>query len=122
MLGGVPLGQLGIEGINNSDVLPLMVLAAVAFIPELPPADTSPVGHRPRAHSLDSAPMLPKGVVIGCGGGSSIRALDGIFDFTGVTDHETHPGGQTSWRKDNEAQQKQLPPLPTPSSPPKPTS
>ena len=38
-------------------------------------------GHQPnrtqtRGHSQDSAPMLPKAVVIGCGGGSSIRARD----------------------------------------------
>ena len=68
--------------------------------------------------------MLPKAVVIGCGGGgSSIRALDNIFEFTDVTNHDwTHPGGQTSWRKDNKAQQEQLPPLSAPSSYPKPTS
>ena len=42
--------------------------------------------------------MLPKTVVIECGGGgSSIRAPDDIFEFTGVIDHDwAHPGGQTS--------------------------
>ena len=66
--------------------------------------------------------MLPKNVVIGCGEGSSIRARDDIFEFTDVTNHDwTHPGGQTSWRKDNKAQQEQLPPLSTASSSPKPT-
>ena len=69
MLDGVPLGQVSIEGISNNDALPLMVLAAVTFTPDLPPSDTDPAGHRPRAHSLDSAPILPKAVVIGCGGG-----------------------------------------------------
>ena len=50
-------------------------------------------------------------------GGSSIRALDDIFEFTGVTNYDwTHPGGLTSWWKDNKAQQEQLPPLFTPSS------
>ena len=60
VLDGVPLGQLGMEGINNSIALPLTVLAAVTFRPDLPPVDT---------HSLNSASMLPKAVVIGCGGG-----------------------------------------------------
>ena len=56
-------------------------------------------------------------------GRRSIRARDGIFEFTDVTNHDwTHPGGQTSWRKDNKTQQEQLPPLSTPSSSPKPTS
>ena len=32
--------------------------------------------------------MLPKAVVIGCVGGNSIRALDGVIEFTGVTDHD----------------------------------
>ena len=32
--------------------------------------------------------MLLKAVAIGCGGGSSIRALDDIFEFKGVTDHD----------------------------------
>ena len=73
VLDGVHLGQLGIEGINNNDALPLTVLAAVTFTPDLPPADTNPAGHRPLVHSLDSAPILPKAVVIGCGGGSNIR-------------------------------------------------
>ena len=59
MLDGVPLGQLGIEGINNNNTQPLTVLAAVIFTPDLPPADTNSTGHRPRAHSLDFAPMLP---------------------------------------------------------------
>ena len=67
VLDGVPLGQLGIEGINNNDALSLTVLAAVTFTPDLPPTDTNPAGHRPRAHSLDFAPMLPKAVVIGSG-------------------------------------------------------
>ena len=66
VLDGVPLGQLGIEDINNS-ALPLTVLAAVTFTPDLPLVDTNPAGHRSRAHSLDSAPILPKTVVIGCG-------------------------------------------------------
>ena len=69
VLDGVPLGQMGIEGINNNNALPLTVLAAVTFTPDLPPVDTNPVGHGTRAHSLDSAPMLPKAVVIGCGEG-----------------------------------------------------
>ena len=56
-----------------------------------------------------------KTVVIGCEGESSLRALDDIFEITGVTGHDwTHPGGQMSWRKDNKAQQEQLPPLSTP--------
>ena len=81
MLDGVPLGQLGIEGIN--DAPSLTVLAAVTFTPDLPPADTNPAGHRARARSLDSAPMLLKAGVIGCeGGGGSIRARDDIFEFT----------------------------------------
>ena len=123
MLDGVPLGQLGTEGIDKNDALHLMVLAAVAFTPVLPPTDINPAGHRSRAHSLDSASMLPKAVIIGCGGGNSIQALNDIFEFTGVTDCDwTHPGGQTSWRKDNKAQQEQLPPFSSPSSSPKPTS
>ena len=88
VLDGVPLGQLGIEGINNNNTLPLTVHAAVTFTPNLPPADTNPAGYRPRSHSLDSVPMLPKAVAIGCGGGSSIRLLDDIFEFTGVTDRD----------------------------------
>ena len=88
MLDGVSLGQMGIEGISNNNALPLTVLAAVTFTPDLPPVDTNPAGHRTHAHSLDSAPMPPKTVVIGCGGGNSIRALDDIFKFTGVTDHD----------------------------------
>ena len=68
VLDGVPLGQIGIEGINNNNVLTLTVLAAVTFTLDLPPVDTNPVGHRTRAHSLDCTPMLPKAVVIGCGG------------------------------------------------------
>ena len=123
MLDGVSLGQQGIEAINNNDALSLTVLAAVTFTLDLPPTDTNPAGHRPRVHSLDCAPMPPKAVVVGCGEGGSIRALEDIFEFTGVTDHDwTHPGGQTSWKKDSKAQQEQLPPLPTPSSSPKPTS
>ena len=85
MLDGVHLGQMGIGGISNNNALPLTVLAAVTFIPDLPLIDTSTTGHRTRAHSLDSAPMLPKAVVIGCGGGSSIRALHGICEFTRVS-------------------------------------
>ena len=147
VLDGVPLGQLSIEGVNNNDALILTVHATVTFTPDLPPADTNPAGQRtPRAHSLDSTPMLSNAVVIGCWGGSSILALDDIFKFTGITDHDwralectrangmatnalfkrtypgdpeygswvslsnlklslgTHPGGQTSWRKDNKAQ------------------
>ena len=88
VLDGVHLGRLGIEGINNNDALPLTVLAAVTFTPDLPPTDTNPAGHRPLAHSLDSAPILPKAMVIGCGWGSSIRALSDIFEFTGITDHD----------------------------------
>ena len=87
VLDGVPLGQLGIEGINNNNALPLTVLAAVTFTPDLPPVDSNPVGHRSRAHSLDSAPILQTAVVIGCVWGGGIRALDDIFEFTGVTDH-----------------------------------
>ena len=34
---GVPLGQLGIGGINNNDALPLTVLAAVTFTPTCRP-------------------------------------------------------------------------------------
>ena len=86
MLDGIPLCQLGIEGISNNYALFLTVLTAIAFIPDLTPVDTNPVGHRPRAHSLDPPPTLPKAVVIGCGGGSCIRALNGIFEFTRVTD------------------------------------
>ena len=87
MLHGIPLGQLGIEGINNNNALPLTVFAAVTFTPDLPPVDINPAGHRSRAHLMDSAPILLKTVVIGCGRGSYIRALDDIFEFTGVTDH-----------------------------------
>ena len=88
VLDGVHLGQLGIEGINNNDALPLALLAAVTFTPNLPPANTNPAGHTPRAHSLDSAPILPKAVVIGCGGWNSIRALSDILEFAGITDHD----------------------------------
>ena len=90
VLDGAPLSQQGIEDINNNNALPLTVLAAVIFIPDSPPVDTNPVGHRSRAHSLDSAPIPPKAVVIGCrgGGGGGSRALDDIFEFTGVTDHD----------------------------------
>ena len=45
VLHGMPLGQLGIDGINNN-ALPLTVLAAVTFTPDLPPFDTNPVGHK----------------------------------------------------------------------------
>ena len=69
VLDGIPLGRLGIEGVNNNEALPLTVLAAVTFTPNLPPTDTNSVGQRSRAHSLDSALTLPKAVVIGCGGG-----------------------------------------------------
>ena len=51
-------------------------------------ASPNPAGHRPLAHSLDSAPILPKAMVIGCGWGGSIRALSDIFEFTGITDHD----------------------------------
>ena len=45
--------------------------------------DTDPV----RTHWIPH--RCPKAVVIGCGGGGgSIRALDNIFEFTGVTDHD----------------------------------
>ena len=40
------------------------------------------------AHTLDFTPILPKAVVIGYRRGSCIRALDDIFEFTGVTDHD----------------------------------
>ena len=86
MLDGIPLCQLGIEAISNNYALPLTVLIAITFIPDLTPVDTNPVGHRSRAYSLDPPPTLPKAVVIGCGGGSCIRALKCIFEFTGVTD------------------------------------
>ena len=69
MLDGVPLDQLSIEGSNNNDALSPTVLATVTIIPDLPHADTNIAGHGPRAHSLNSGPMLPKAVVIGCGGG-----------------------------------------------------
>ena len=82
VLDGVPLGKQGIEGINNNGALSLTLLAAVTFTPDLPPTDTNPAGHRPRTHALDSAPMPPKAVVIACGGGSSIRVLDDIFEPT----------------------------------------
>ena len=89
VLDGIPLDQLGIENTNNNNGLPLTVLTPVTFTPDLPPINTNPVGHRSRAHSLDSAPMiLSKAVVIGCGGGGCIRALDGIFEFTDFTDHD----------------------------------
>ena len=65
VLDGVLLGQLGIEGINNNNALPLTVLGVVTFTLDLPPVDINPVGHRPRAYSLDSAPMLPNVVIIG---------------------------------------------------------
>ena len=82
VLDGVPLGQLRIEGINNDNALPLTVLAAITFTPDLPPVDTNPVGHRSRTHLMDSAPILPKAVVVGCGGGGGcIRSLDNIFGF-----------------------------------------
>ena len=45
VLGGIPLGQLGLEGINNNYTLPLTVLTAVTFTPDLTPVDTNPVGH-----------------------------------------------------------------------------
>ena len=87
VLDGVPLGKTDIEGINNNNALPLTVLAAVTFTPDLPPVGTNPVEHRTRTHSLDFAPMLSKAAVIGCRGGGSIRALDNIFKFMGITDH-----------------------------------
>ena len=88
VLDGVHLGQMGIEGISNNNALPLTVLAAATFTPDLSPVDTNTTGPRTRAYSLDSAPMLPRAVVIGCGGGSSIRALHDICEFTGVTEHD----------------------------------
>ena len=101
VLDGVPLGQLGIEYFNNNDALPLTVLAAVIFTPDLPTADTNPARHRPGAHSLDSAPMLPKAVVIGCGGGSNIRALDDIIESRAspatTGDHWNAPA-RTAWQ------------------------
>ena len=87
MLDGIPLGQLGMEGTSNNNALPLTVVAAVTFTPNLPPVDINAVGLRPLVHSLDSAPFLPKAVVIGCAEGSCNWALDDIFEFTGVTDH-----------------------------------
>ena len=60
VLDGVPLGQLGIEGINFNDALPFTVLAAVTFTPGLPPTDNNVAGYRPCAYSLDSASMLPR--------------------------------------------------------------
>ena len=65
VLDGVPLGQLDIEGFNKNNALSLTVLAAVTFTLDLPP-DTNPIGHR---STLDSAPMLPNVVAIGCGRG-----------------------------------------------------
>ena len=41
VLDGTPLSQLGIEGINNNYALPLTVLAAVTFTPNLPAVDTN---------------------------------------------------------------------------------
>ena len=112
MLDGVPLGQLGIGGINNNDALSLTILAAITFTPDLPPTDTNPAGHRPCFHSLDFASMLPKAVVIGCWGRVAFERWMPFSKPQGVTDHDrTHPEGQTSRRKDNKAQQEQLPPL-----------
>ena len=67
VLDATPLGQLGIEGINNI-TLPLTVLAAVAFTSDLTPDGTNPDGYQSRAHLWNSAPILPKAVVIGYGG------------------------------------------------------
>ena len=72
VVNGIPLGQLGIEGINNNDALPLTVLTAVTFTPDLTPVHTNPVGRRSRAHSLDSALILLKAVIIGWGEGGPI--------------------------------------------------
>ena len=64
------------------------------YSPQLPshpicrPSTPTQSDTRSCAHSLDSAPILPKAVVIGCEGGSYIRALDNIFKFTVVTDHD----------------------------------
>ena len=69
VLDGIPLDQLGIEGINNNNALPLTMLAAVTFTPDMSPVDTNPVGHRSSAHSLESAPILPNAVVVGLGRG-----------------------------------------------------
>ena len=63
------MGQLGIEDTNNNNALPLTVLTVVTFTPDLTPVDTNLVGHRPCAHSLGPTPILPKYVVIRCGGG-----------------------------------------------------
>ena len=100
VLGGAPLGQLDIEGFNNNNALPLTVIAAVTFTPDLPTVDTIPIRHRPSAHPLDSAPMLPKAAAIGCGEGSSIRALDDIFELraspTTTGDYWNAPA-RTAW-------------------------
>ena len=88
VLDGIPLGQLIIEDTNNNGALPLTILAAVPFTTDLKQVDTNPVGHRSRVHSLDPTSTLPKAVVIGCGGGGCIRALENILDFTGVTGHD----------------------------------
>ena len=83
MLGGVPLGQLGIEGSNNNDALSLTVLAAVSFTPDLPPANTKPAGHRPVPTHWIPHRCSQKLSSSDAGGGDSIRALDDTFDFTG---------------------------------------
>ena len=88
VLDGIPLGQLGVEDINDNDALPLTVLATVTFTPDLKPVGTNLVGHRSRAYSLDPTLVLPKAVVMGCVCGGCIRALEDIFDFTGVTYHD----------------------------------
>lgn len=44
VLDGTPLGQLGIEGINNNYTLPFTIAAAATFTPGMTPADTNPDG------------------------------------------------------------------------------
>ena len=80
VLDGISLGQLGIEGINNNNALPLTVLAAVTFIPDLPPVDINPVRHKSRAHSLDFAPILPKALISDARGGVAFGHLMTFFN------------------------------------------
>ena len=101
VLYGVPRGQMDIERINNNNTLPLTVLAAVAFTPDLPPVDTNPLGYRPRAHSLDSAPMLPKAVVIGWGGGGGHSGTGKHFRIHGyptTTGEHWNAHARTAWQ------------------------
>ena len=105
MLHGVPLDQLGLEGINNNDALSLTVLAAATFTPELPPSDTNPAGHRPRAHSLNSAPILPKAIFIGCGGGVAfghwMAFLNSQVSPTTTGEHWNAPARTTNYMATN---------------------